>query len=162
MAFRRSRLAAFAFAAAVSLGGLSAGAQQNAGAADSALFVYRFIVNRLAFLEQCAQTDKPNVAAYADAFSASSQETTPIADRAFAILREEAARAGTSADHFARSMFDIGRETRARFMEMAEKDPIAFTIGCRAVPRLVQERRQGFKPIPELFPDQMRTIDEWK
>jgi hypothetical protein len=162
MTHRRTSFAAIFLAAGLALAGASAGAQESTPAANSALHVYRFIVNRLAFLEQCAHIDKPNVAAYADAFRAYSLEATPIADRTFAILREEAARAGKNSDYFARSMFDIGRETRARFMDIAEKDSHAFTTGCRGVPRLVQEHRQGFRPIPDLFPDQMREIDEWK
>ena len=90
------------------------------------------------------------------------REATPIADRAFAILREEAVRARKDSDGFAQGMFDIGRESRLQFVEMSEKDPVAFAIGCRAAPRLVQEHRQGFKPIRDLFPDRMRDIDEWK
>ena len=131
-------------------------------AARSALFIYQFIVNRLAFLEECAQVDKPNISAYSEAFSNFSLEATPIADRTFAILHEESARAKESSDSFSRRMFDIGRLARKQLMDNAEKNSMAFTIGCREVPPAMREHAEGYRPIRSQFPEHMRAIDQWK
>ena len=135
---------------------------KNSPGAVSALFIYQFIVNRLAFLEECAQVDKPNVSAYSEAFSTFSLEATPIADRAFMILHEESMRAKKTSDGFARRMFDVGRAARKQLMDNAEKNSMAFTIGCRLAPPAMREHAEGFKPIRNQFPDHMRAIDEWK
>ncbi len=135
---------------------------KNSPAAVSAFFIYQFIVNRLAFLEECAQIDKANISAYSEAFSNFSLEATPIADRAFAILHEESVRAGKSSDGFSRRMFDVGRDARKQLMDNAEKNSMAFTIGCREVPQMMREHAEGFKPIRNQFPDHMRAIDDWK
>ena len=135
---------------------------KNSPAAVSAFFIYQFIVNRLAFLEECAQVDKPNISAYSEAFSNFSLEATPIADRTFAILHEESARAKETSDNFSRRMFDVGRAARKQLMDNAEKNSMAFTVGCRMAPPAMREHAEGFKPIRNQFPDHMRAIDEWK
>jgi len=140
----------------------NAGAQDDPPAVISALFIYRFIVNRLAFLEECAQIDRPNVSAYSEAFSNFSLDATPIADRTFAILHEESARAKESSDSFSRRMFDIGRQARRLLMDNAAKNSMAFTIGCREVPPAMREHAEGFRPIRSQFPEQMRVIDAGK
>ncbi|MFZ0694259.1 MAG: hypothetical protein WAN51_08940 [Alphaproteobacteria bacterium] len=138
------------------------GAHEDPPAATSALFIYQFIVNRLAFFEECAQIDKPNISAYSEAFSNFSLDATPIADRAFAILHDESARAKETSDSFSRRMFDVGRDARKELMDNAEKNSIAFTIGCRMAPPAMREHAEGFKPIRNQFPDHMQAIDAWK
>ena len=134
----------------------------NSKTESSATFIYTYIVKRLAFLEECAQADKPYAGSYSGAWESYSKEATPVADRAYGILREEFSRAGRSADNFADAMFEIGRGVRSQFMDMAEKDETAFALGCRGVPRMIRDHSYGFKPLEQLFPDQMRDVNEWR
>ena len=149
-------------AAAESGSAQNPGRQEDSPAARSAFFIYQFIVNRLAYLEECAHVDKPNFSAYGEAFSNFSLEATPIADRVFAILHEESARAKESSDSFSRRMFSVGRDALQQLMDNARKNEMAFTIGCRLVPTAMREHAEGYKPIRTQFPDHMRAIDEWK
>lgn len=137
-------------------------AQDYSKALDSAAFVHAAISGVVAVLTQCAVYDMQNLDSYTKLQTQYMDENKVLRNRLMTIMRAETVRNGYSLETLQKMLLDMG----AKGLEMAEKqhreNPGLFLSNCRVQWEVHDRGLAAYKPIRELYPIQMRTIDEWK
>jgi hypothetical protein len=135
---------------------------EQSGPVLSAATILGAIEETVAVVNRCREVDNSNAAIYNGLLVIFGVQNRPVIERLDVVLRGEGVRAGHRETYFLSLYSIIWKGARTEVEDIETKTgPAKFLANCRILPGRADQHTDLFAPLPDRFPNEMHTIDEW-
>jgi hypothetical protein len=120
------------------------------------------IEQAVAMLNRCREVDSSNAVIYNGLLVTFGLQNLPVIERLDEVFRGEGARSGRGETYFLPLYSGIRKQVEQEVEGIEAKAGAArFFDDCRGLSDRADQHTDMFAPLPDRFPVEIRTIDEW-
>ena len=133
-------------------------AEDTQPSVSAAMTVYSYILETEAIIGMCGHVDIVNATSYHRVYKRYEDEISQTVIRIGFLVGQELRRAGVDEQAIWKALDAITDSTVQATERMARMNPERFTLGSRALPNAIIEKKKPFEPFATRFPQEMEVI----